>query len=87
MTHEDPMTKWINELAEYLGVDKIEDPKALLDITREVAHNISRPAAPLTLFLMGQAMGPEGQGPHEIVARVNALIKQHKELNPSNESD
>jgi len=33
------------------------DTKAVLDLAREVAHGVDRPAAPLTGYLLGVAVG------------------------------
>ncbi|WP_293773677.1 DUF6457 domain-containing protein [uncultured Corynebacterium sp.] len=59
--HDDPLHtahSWLVEAAGILGIDP-QDATALtrelLDLTKEVAHNRSRPAAPLTAFLAGLA--------------------------------
>ena len=31
--------------------------RAVLDVTRDVAHQVARPAAPLTAYLLGIAVG------------------------------
>lgn len=33
------------------------DTKAVLDLARDVAHGVDRPAAPLTAYLVGMAVG------------------------------
>lgn len=60
----------------------------LLDLTRDIAHGPSRPAAPLTAFLVGLASGAAldtGGGSAEKVAetrgniaRVLALLEQYE---------
>jgi len=45
----------------------------VLDLAREVAHGIARPAAPLTCLLVGLAVGA-GTDFAEVVARVRSLI-------------
>lgn len=50
--------EWLEEAAGTLGLDKGEATalvRELLDLTKDVAHNRSRPAAPLTAFLVGLA--------------------------------
>ena len=60
-THEDPIQsahEWLEEAARLLGLDPHEATaltRAILDLTKDVAHNRSRPAAPLTAFLVGLA--------------------------------
>lgn len=47
---------WVAELASELGIDMSEVPVgALLDLTRDVAHGVTRPAGPLTTYLVGMA--------------------------------
>ncbi len=61
MADTDPMQsahEWLVEAAGHLGL-KPADATALvrevLDLTKDVAHNRSRPAAPLTAYLVGLA--------------------------------
>jgi len=39
------------------AVDRAEMVTAVLDLARDVAHGVARPAAPLTTFLLGVAVG------------------------------
>lgn len=51
---------WLGQVSAELGLDpEIIDELLhdLLDLTRDVAHGPSRPAAPLTAFLVGLASG------------------------------
>ena len=45
----------------------------VLDLARDVAHGVARPAAPLTTFLLGLAAGRAG-GSVEDVQRVSAAL-------------
>ncbi|MQA15953.1 MAG: hypothetical protein GEV09_17935 [Pseudonocardiaceae bacterium] len=54
------------------------DPAALdrdlvLDMTRDVAHGVARPAAPLTAFLVGLAAGRDGGGADAIRAACDRV--------------
>jgi hypothetical protein len=55
---------WLREAAEELGRPELaltaEQQAALLDLARVAAHSIARPAAPLTTFLAGYALGAAG---------------------------
>lgn len=54
--------RWLDRAARELGVDEsLIRPVVgdLLDLTRDVAHGPSRPAAPLTAFLVGVAAGSQ----------------------------
>lgn len=56
-----------------LGVPETEiDTALLLDLAREVAHNTVRPAAPVSTYLLGLAVG-RGGNPAELAARLTAL--------------
>jgi hypothetical protein len=51
---------WMDELCEELSVDTDVDMATVLDLARDAAHNVERPAAPLTTFLVGYAAGVRG---------------------------
>ncbi len=52
---------WIVDLADALGLDPSAiDRDLLLDLARDAAHGVARPAAPLTTFLVGLAAGRDG---------------------------
>ncbi len=72
---ESSMTLWITQLAAELGVDPPVEIADLLDATRNIAHNVSRPAAPLTLYVLGLAAA-SGVDQAELVARVDALVEE-----------
>jgi hypothetical protein len=57
----DPLTSWVAELAAALEVDSAAvDRRLILDVARDAAHGVARPAAPLTTFLVGYAAGLRG---------------------------
>ena len=77
MTTEQPgsgwtLESWLDALAEALDVDVAVHTDALLDLTREVAHGVARPAAPLTLYLVGAAVAARGGGPDDIATVLAA---------------
>ncbi|MHB8185728.1 MAG: DUF6457 domain-containing protein [Dermatophilaceae bacterium] len=47
------LEEWLAAVQQALGMDTVVDSPALLDLTREVAHGVDRPAAPLTTYLLG----------------------------------
>jgi hypothetical protein len=56
-----PLDAWVAELAAALGLDPaVLDRDAVLDLARDAAHNVARPAAPLTTYLVGYAAGASG---------------------------
>jgi hypothetical protein len=55
------LQEWVTALAEELGVPPdVVDMRVLLDLARDAAHQVDRPAAPLTTFLVGYAAGVHG---------------------------
>lgn len=70
------LTEWTAIVCRELGVDPAEiDRDALLDLTKEVAHGVTRPAAPLTAYLLGLAQGA-GTAPPDAVERLTALARE-----------
>lgn len=53
---------WTRELARALDVDLDIDVPTLLDVARDAAHQVDRPAAPVTTFLVGYAAALRGGG-------------------------
>lgn len=52
---------WLAAAAEELGVDPgAVSIGTVLDVARDVAHDVARPAAPLSTFLLGVAFGRLG---------------------------
>lgn len=64
---------WIAQLAITLELepDSVDIP-LLLDLAREAAHGIARPAAPLTTFMVGLAAGRAGGAGADTRAAVQA---------------
>ncbi len=67
------MARWIMTVSSDLGLDPgSADVRAILDVARDVAHNVDRPAAPVTAYLIGVAVG-RGMPLHTAAKRVHAL--------------
>ncbi|MGH3447116.1 MAG: DUF6457 domain-containing protein [Nocardioidaceae bacterium] len=54
------LTSWSEQLCDALGIDVEVEIDAVLDLARDAAHQVERPAAPLTAFLVGYAAGARG---------------------------
>ncbi|MFJ6065658.1 NTP transferase domain-containing protein [Streptomyces tendae] len=67
--HGHVLDEWISAAKDELGIDLDVDTKVLLDLARDAAHGVARPAAPLTTFLVGYAAG-RAQGGPEVVAET-----------------
>ena len=64
---------WVAAACAELALDPAEvDTKVVLDVARDVAHGVLRPAAPITAYLLGLAVG-RGADPRQAAALVGAL--------------
>ncbi|MER6829618.1 DUF6457 domain-containing protein [Streptosporangium sp. NPDC000563] len=69
------LKEWTALVCQELGIDPATvDRDEVLDLTREVAHGVARPAAPLTAYLLGVAQGA-GTAPPDVVERLTALAR------------
>jgi Domain of unknown function (DUF6457) len=67
------MQRWLEAACAELGIDPgTADARTILDLTRDVAHQVDRPAAPLTAYLLGVAVG-RGQPLRATAERLTAL--------------
>ncbi|QGU02875.1 hypothetical protein CKALI_10100 [Corynebacterium kalinowskii] len=75
------LDEFLAQVSEELGTDPAligEVRDDLLDLTRDIAHNAIRPAAPLSAFLVGLSVG-SGASAAEIreqIAKVTALVEK-----------
>ncbi|MET4638507.1 DUF6457 domain-containing protein [Mycetocola sp. 2940] len=69
MTDPSDLEGWARKLSEALDLGDFEPDIALiLDLARDAAHGVARPAAPLTTFLVGYAAGRAGGSADDIAA-------------------
>ena len=59
---------WIDELSDILNVETELDEGLVLDLARAAAHNVERPAAPITAYLLGFAAGSQDAKPDAVEA-------------------
>lgn len=71
--HGTVLDEWITAVKAELGIELDVDTAALLDLARDAAHGVARPAAPLTTFLIGYAAGRQGREVQELSDRAAAL--------------
>jgi hypothetical protein len=68
---------WIGVLCQEFGLSADDVPTAaVLDLARDVAHGVARPAAPLSAFVAGLVAGRAGGTPAQIaqaLATISAL--------------
>lgn len=71
----DGMDAWIEAVCRELGLEGVEggvDVGAVLEVARDAAHGVQRPAAPVSTYLMGLAVAA-GADPREAAERIGRL--------------
>ena len=66
------MQDWISAVREALALDVAVDVDTILDVARDAAHNVERPAAPVTTYLLGVAVA-RGVDPGVAAATISEL--------------
>lgn len=66
------MDTWVAAAREALGIDVAVDLDLVLDVARDAAHGVERPAAPVTTYLLGAAVA-RGADPAEAARVLSAL--------------
>lgn len=74
------LDRWLEAASAELGLDAATvDIGTVLDVARDVAHGVARPAAPLSTFLLGLAVGRaenrSGDPATELASRARALTE------------
>jgi hypothetical protein len=70
------LEEWLSQSSALLGLDEASGAAyrdLVLDLAKDVAHGVARPAAPVTTFLLGLAAGRAG-GSAEDVQRLSAEL-------------
>jgi hypothetical protein len=57
---------WIDELMDVLDIEGEIDEGLILDVARQAAHRVQRPAAPISTYLLGYAAALAGGGAEEV---------------------
>lgn len=65
---------WIDTVRLGLGLDADLDEALVLDLAREAAHGVARPAAPITTFLFGIAVA-RGADPRTTAEKIIELAR------------
>jgi hypothetical protein len=69
------LDEWTEHVCAMLGLDRgAVDQALVLDLARDVAHGVARPAAPLTAYLLGVAVG-QGASPSDVAATITGLAQ------------
>lgn len=77
--HPEILDEWVVEAAALVGVDPADVPiGTVLELARRAAHGVARPAAPVTTFVLGLAVG-SGRSTDDLETladRLGALAEQ-----------
>ncbi|MFF3323360.1 NTP transferase domain-containing protein [Streptomyces sp. NPDC002889] len=77
--HGTVLDEWITAVKDELGIELDVDIGVLLDLARDAAHGVARPAAPLTTFLVGYAAAKADGGPEAVAeASRKAVALAHR---------
>jgi hypothetical protein len=57
---------WMDELCDVLDIEVEVDEALILDLARDAAHNVERPAAPVSAYLLGYAAAASDGDPVEV---------------------
>ncbi|HEU4423594.1 MAG TPA: DUF6457 domain-containing protein [Pilimelia sp.] len=69
------LDEWTKAACAELGLDPADAHTGLvLNLARDVAHGVLRPAAPVTTYLLGLAVG-RGADPKDAAARLTELAR------------
>jgi triacylglycerol lipase len=69
------LNEWVRAASAELGLEPDTDAIAIvLDLARDVAHDVARPAAPVSAYLLGLAVGRSGDHGSELRERSQQLV-------------
>ena len=68
------LDQWADSVKQELGLDLDLDIDEILDLARVAAHEIERPAAPLTAFLVGYAAALR-HGGKDVIRELSTTVK------------
>jgi hypothetical protein len=66
---------WVVQAADALGIEPTIDVALVLDLARDVAHAVARPAAPVTSYLLGLAVAG-GADVEQAAATLTELARE-----------
>jgi uncharacterized protein DUF6457 len=72
---------WVSAVCAEFGLDPAIAADVVLDVARDVAHGVERPAAPLTTYLLGRAV-QAGVPLPDAAARISRLATNWRPAAP-----
>jgi len=81
------LNEWLEAATTELGLDATEvDIATVLDVAKHVAHEVARPAAPLSTFLLGVALGSAKGDLSGLAQQLVARAHQWSDDHPDSEA-
>jgi len=68
--------RWSEVVAAELGITSAVDVTAILELTKDVAHGVVRPAAPIAAYLLGLVAGADPAKEAEAEATIRRLAQE-----------
>jgi hypothetical protein len=68
------LDSWAMTVALELGLTTNIDRDLILEVAKDAAHGVARPAAPITTYLLGMAVA-NGANPHQAAERIRDLAQ------------
>lgn len=69
------MATWIAQVTAELGVSAPTNIDVILDVAKDAAHSVERPAAPVTTYLLGYAVA-QGADPSVVAEAIARLASE-----------
>ncbi|WP_314175932.1 NTP transferase domain-containing protein [Streptomyces winkii] len=69
------LDEWTAAVKAELGIELDVDTATLLDVARDAAHGVARPAAPLTTFLVGYAAAQRGGSAEDVAEAADKAAR------------
>jgi hypothetical protein len=69
------VANWVDVVTAELAVRVPDDLADILNVAKDVAHSVERPAAPVSTYLMGYAVA-QGADPREVAAVIATLAQE-----------
>lgn len=81
------LDRWVEAASAELGLTPADVATGeVLDVARDVAHQVLRPGAPVSAYLMGIAVG-RGARPSDVAAKLSALALEWPDRNKERVDD
>lgn len=71
----DRVARWVELVTTELGVPAPQGLSTILDVAKDAAHSVERPAAPVSTYLLGYAVA-QGADPQAVADAIARLARE-----------